>query len=1083
MNFEQRINDKPHFSVLFFAGLAAILFHPFFLGKFVVGGTDVLFNHYPNLLFGYREFWEFGKFSLWNRYIFAGADFTGSMHAHYLNPLYWPLLLVPQEYIFHVLTAGFIGMNALIGWLWFLISARLGVRGAGALLVGVVAQAGMFSWFAMTTMISVPMYLFSTAAIYLILTRVSRGDLTNYLGLSVALGLLFVTPHPTYILGFFLPVLVVFLAMVYPDWIRKPWRGFTPVFVAACVTGILFAAYRLVPVALAIMRDGNFLGHTGIAGALNYAYYGLTAFNPIALGIHLGDSMNIAEKLGFGSKRHTQIHNALYFGVVPLILVYIAVRVRGDIQTALLAGTYLILQLAYLYAFQPISDIVNLILYPLGHEGLLRTATNFAFLFLFIHCLKIITFGDRILLQKAIRESILISGFVLIAALAMNGKVLYKLPEIVEKIGPGVFLNGYRFILIGFVVGIALVCRLPASVLARTRLGMLGVFFGAFLFFIAFVAIYKRLPEVERVMAAFKNCLIVILVCFSVLLMARTEALKLTGKVTLICIMATIVFILLPTPTSPDGKDSSTYLAAIAGWGVFIALLSITLHLLGKRVSGYIESASMFRLLLVLTVVDLAMAFSSYSYVNVNSSPFVRHFKDIYPTWNLASFVDDYNSRPKEPASGNLLVNPEFSLVSDRLVGWALGGKNMTMCTSSSKIPLTRREGVTCVCYPEDDKGGNLYQDVALHGPVSEVAVGAWVRAEQGMEIGLFISAPFNNAGTAINKIKGDGKWRWIENQLITSGPLKTVRPHVNMAKAGCIEIYAPKLVQGMTIQPDSIPIDGYEIVRPERFFPQRVDLDSYRVNQVHIINKLAQSELLSNFAVTARTSTYAGVDSDISRDYVNFLSAFRALDPSWYHRAGILSSMDNERFLDLMGVGYDVAPSGVVVFRSNAVPRIAAFHQFEVQSDSDKLLQRLKAPDFDPVMRVLLEKAPTLPPGSSDKPGRFQQLSYRMTDADRLVVNITADSSRLIVFNDRYSPHWKALWNGESLPIIRSNALFMAVAVPDGAGELTFTFRPRLFQLLSMGSAVIALLLILLAGFVLVSPRFKGNQKASEKI
>ena len=235
MTFEQRIDTQQYFPLLLSACLAAILFHPFFLGKFTVAGTDLLFSHYPNLIFGYREFQDFGKFSLWNRYIFAGADFTASMHAHYLNPLYWPLLLFPEKYIFHVLSFWFMVMNALIGWIWFRISFHFSLRGYQSLLVASVSQAGMFFWFAMTTMIAVPMYLFASFACLLILTRNNRGALSNYVMLSVAMGLLFVTPHPAYIVGFFLPVVAVVLFDVYPDWLRKPWRGYPQVFFAACV--------------------------------------------------------------------------------------------------------------------------------------------------------------------------------------------------------------------------------------------------------------------------------------------------------------------------------------------------------------------------------------------------------------------------------------------------------------------------------------------------------------------------------------------------------------------------------------------------------------------------------------------------------------------------------------------------------------------------------------------------------------------------------------------------------------------------------------------------------------------------------
>ena len=365
---EQRISESPALSALLFGCLASILFHPFFMGQFVLGGTDLLYNHYPNILFGYREFWEFGTFSLWNRYIFAGADFTASMHAHYLNPLYWPLLLFPEKYIFHALTAGFIVVNALTGWFWSRIATRLGVLATGSLIVGIVAQAGMFFWFAVTTMIAVPMFLCASIAIYLIVTHAVRSSLSNYVMLSLVLGLLVVTPHPAYVLGFLLPVAVVFLVLTYPGWLYQPWRGFPPIFIAACFTGLLLAAYRLVPVGAAILGEGAALDGAGLPGTLNFAYFGLTAFNPLALGIHLQDAQEFSRLLHFGSGRHTQAHNALYFGIAPLIIVYIAVRVSDSAKTIWLAMTYVVLQLSYLFAFQPISDIVYLIIYPFAHE-------------------------------------------------------------------------------------------------------------------------------------------------------------------------------------------------------------------------------------------------------------------------------------------------------------------------------------------------------------------------------------------------------------------------------------------------------------------------------------------------------------------------------------------------------------------------------------------------------------------------------------------------------------------------------------------------------------------------------------------
>jgi hypothetical protein len=158
------------------------------------------------------------------------------------------LLLVPEKYIFHALTAIFILCNGATGWIWSRIAAHLGVRGAGGLLVGLVAQAGTFFWFAITTLIAVPMYLFASGAIYLIYRRRSLGLLASYVTLSAVFALLFVTPHPAYILGFLLPVCAVFLVDNDREGWLRPWRGFTPVFIATVITGLMLAAYRIAPV-------------------------------------------------------------------------------------------------------------------------------------------------------------------------------------------------------------------------------------------------------------------------------------------------------------------------------------------------------------------------------------------------------------------------------------------------------------------------------------------------------------------------------------------------------------------------------------------------------------------------------------------------------------------------------------------------------------------------------------------------------------------------------------------------------------------------------------------------------------------
>jgi len=1074
MTFEQRIDTQPYFSLFFSACLAAILFHPFFAGKFTVAGTDLLFSHYPNFIFGYREFHEFGKFSLWNRYIFAGTDFTASMHAHYLNPLYWPLLLFPEKYIFHVLTFGFIGMNALTGWIWFRISAHFGLRGYQSLLVATVSQAGMFFWFTMTTLIAVPMYLFASFACFLILTRNNRGALSNYVMLSIALGLLFVTSHPAYMVGFFLPIVAVFLLDVYPDWLRKPWLGHTLVFIAACVTGLVLAGYRLLPVFSSLIGEGSVVGNMPWFTFSNDAYFGLTAFNPLALGIQIGEATQIAGIVGYGSGIHTQFHNALYFGIAPLITIYIALRTGAGTKAMLIAFTVIAAQLGYLYVFQPISDIVQIIFHPLIHTAIFRLSSNFAFLFLLIFCIRHIVTVDRTALQKAIRECVIIAGFMLLAAAGMYARVVqHKFQTGEIETGMPVIINGFRFALLSILVCMALIFRLDASNFARHRFGVLGAIIGGTIvvFFDTIAMVIGILPGNEITMAIFKNTLAVILMCFSIVPLARSGTSEMWRRLALVCGITAICLLLITLSPNRTPRGDVSIWAAEIGWGVFIALVVVVLNVFGRWANRDIEVNAAMGLLVAVTLVDLVASFGNYSYVNIYStSPYYRSLADVYPGQKLpypdrvAQYLADM---AQERGQKNLLVNNELTETSGQVDGWVFGGNNMGLCSSLAEASVPRK-GTIEVCYPASDRGGNLYQDLILAKPVRKVSLGVWLRAEPGMSVAVFLTSPsISTAVSSIIQHEGDGRWHWLNSDMeATSELINAARAHVNLQKAGSAKVYAPRLVYGSLVQPDRRPSDGFGVVEPDNAYPVNIDLDSYRVNNVTRFNGVASNETMANYAMVYRTPTYAGADSDLPRDFVALLSNFKDLDPTWFSRAGLLSVIENERLLNLFGVGYDFGADGKLVSRPDAIPRIAAFSGFEVQSDREKALQRIKSENFDTTKFVMLDKTPAISGPFDTK--RFQRLTYDVPEADQVRVKVTADTPRLIVFNDRFSPNWEAHWNGKSLAIQRANTLFMAVTVPQGKGELTFDFRPKQFIFLSKASSIMAGFILLLAGLVI---------------
>ena len=110
-NFNLNNSNLDVNKVIFHLVISIILFLPIFFGRFQMAGTDQYFNIFPNIIYGFREFKEFGSFSLWNPYIFSGLDMSESIHSHFLHPVLWPALFFDEKYFFHVITFIFFLFN------------------------------------------------------------------------------------------------------------------------------------------------------------------------------------------------------------------------------------------------------------------------------------------------------------------------------------------------------------------------------------------------------------------------------------------------------------------------------------------------------------------------------------------------------------------------------------------------------------------------------------------------------------------------------------------------------------------------------------------------------------------------------------------------------------------------------------------------------------------------------------------------------------------------------------------------------------------------------------------------------------
>ena len=100
-NFNLNNSNLDVNKVIFHLVISIILFFTYFFWQVSkMAGTDQYFNIFPNIIYGFREFKEFGSFSLWNPYIFSGLDMSESIHSHFLHPVLWPALFFDEKYFF-----------------------------------------------------------------------------------------------------------------------------------------------------------------------------------------------------------------------------------------------------------------------------------------------------------------------------------------------------------------------------------------------------------------------------------------------------------------------------------------------------------------------------------------------------------------------------------------------------------------------------------------------------------------------------------------------------------------------------------------------------------------------------------------------------------------------------------------------------------------------------------------------------------------------------------------------------------------------------------------------------------------------
>ena len=126
-----------------------------------------------------------------------------------------------------------------------------------------------------------------------------------------------------------------------------------------------------------------------------------------------------------------------------------------------------------------------------------------------------------------------------------------------------------------------------------------------------------------------------------------------------------------------------------------------------------------------------------------------------------------------------------------------------------------------------------------------------------------------------------------------------------------------------------------------------------------------------------------------------------------------------------------------------HCLPRVYIPARSEVETDSQRTLDRLSEASFNPRQLALVAEAVDLPTGTA-----LGEASIVEESPSLVAIDVKMETPGLVVLADQWYPGWKATYDGRELPVWRTNHALRGVLVPAGTGRLVFQYVSRPFQI-----------------------------------
>ena len=168
-----------------------------------------------------------------------------------------------------------------------------------------------------------------------------------------------------------------------------------------------------------------------------------------------------------------------------------------------------------------------------------------------------------------------------------------------------------------------------------------------------------------------------------------------------------------------------------------------------------------------------------------------------------------------------------------------------------------------------------------------------------------------------------------------------------------------------------------------------------------------------------------------------------------------------------LTATASETGPFAVLEF-TGTLPRAKFYTDWQAGLDDARVLQRLRAPDFDPALQVLVSEAVSgMTPATNAAPAEATITSYA---PKRITVKTRSAAPGVLLLNDRWHPDWKVTIDGQPTALLRAN--FLMRGVPVAAGEHTVEYRfdpPHQALWVSLAAVVVGLLMV---GILVLAPK-----------